>query len=146
MNPVTRRALGLALAASLLSAGSALAGNGAQTIHFTAVYDSFTCTGERIDKTAPKAFTKDSETCTYTDLSQFDPAGTYAIVPRTEPVGPGETHWASDYEYWAVGTSGPNCIPEWLIYGCLRTAVSGTIVVTDNGDGTGTLDVVAYYD
>jgi hypothetical protein len=143
--PVARRALALALAATLLGAGGALAGNGAETIHFTAVYSSFTCAGERIDKVTPKAFTKDSETCTFTDLTEFSP-GTYAIVPRTEPEGPGESHWASDYEYWTVGTSGPNCIPEWLIYGCIRTAVSGTIVVTDNGDGTGTLEVAAYYE
>src|SRR5215510_4204063 len=47
--------------------------NGAQTVHFTAAYQNiiggfFTCAGERISKTAPMPFTKDSEDCTMTDL------------------------------------------------------------------------------
>ena len=34
----------------------------------------------------------------------------------------------------------------WVPFGnCIRQAVSGNIVVTDNGDGTGTLQVTAYY-
>ena len=52
--------------------------NGAQTVHFTAAYQNiiggfFTCAGERISKTAPRPFTKDSEDCTETDLSTFPP-------------------------------------------------------------------------
>jgi hypothetical protein len=142
---ITRRAVALALAGTLLGAGGALAGSGATTVHFTVAYSSFTCAGERIVKTAPKAFTKDSETCTFTDLTEFAP-GSYVIVPRTEPESPTESHWASDYELFILGLPGPNCDPIGFPFGkCIRTALSGTIVVTDNGDGTGILRVSAYY-
>ena len=140
---ITRRAVALALAGTLLGAGGALAGNGAQTTHFTAAYSSFTCAGERIVKTDPKGFTKDSETCSFTDLTEFPP-GTYAITVGPETAT--ESHWASDYELFVVGIGGPHCDPMWVPFGnCIRQAVSGTIVVTDNGDGTGTLRVTAYY-
>ncbi len=121
MASVARRGIALALAAVFLSASVALAANGAQTTHFTAAYDNgqggfFTCAGERIVKTAPKAVTKDSETCTISDVATW-PAGTYVI-------GSG-AFWISDFDG--------------------QVAVSGTIVVTDNGDGTGTMDIVAYF-
>src|SRR5215472_6938256 len=65
--------------------------NGAQTVHFTAAYQNviggfFTCSGERITKTTPKPFTKDSEDCTITDLSTWPP-GTYVGDPFLEVNG-----------------------------------------------------------
>ena len=102
--------------------------NGAQTVHFTAAYENliggfFTCAGERITKTAPKPFTKDSEDCTITDLSTFPP-GTYVGDP-TFIVNGVEYSWQSDYD------------------GMLGNLV--TLIVTDNGDGTGHVALVAYY-
>ena len=108
--------VGLGSASSVASAS-----NGTQTTHFTAVYGQFTCAGERIVKTAPKAFVKDSETCLDSSGTGDLPAGTYDFSGL----------WASDYEYFTFGT--------------FRIAVSATIVVTDNGDGTTTWNIVAYY-
>ena len=102
--------------------------NGAQTVHFTAAYQNliggfFTCAGERITKTAPKPFTKDSEDCTMTDLSTFPP-GTYVGDPNFIVNGVPYS-WSSDYD--------------------ARTANLVTLIVTDNGDGTGHVAIVAYY-
>ena len=102
--------------------------NGAHTVHFTAAYENliggfFTCAGERITKTAPKAFTKDSEDCTMTDLSTWPP-GTYVGDPVFVVNGV-EYTWSSDYD----GTQA-NLV---------------TFIVTDNGDGTGHVALVAYY-
>ena len=102
--------------------------NGAQTVHFTAAYQNliggfFTCAGERISKTTPKPFTKDSEDCTITDLSTFPP-GTYVGDPVYFVNGVGYI-WNSDYD----GTQA-NLV---------------TFTVTDNGDGTGHVNLVAYY-
>ena len=83
----------------------------------------FTCAGERITKTGPKPFTKDSEDCTMTDLSTWPP-GTYVGDPVFFVNGVGYT-WNSDYD------------------GMLANLV--TFIVTDNGDGTGHLALVAYY-
>jgi hypothetical protein len=71
-----------ALAGTGIASGVATANNGADTTHFTAsytdpVFGPVVCAGERIVKTAPKAFTKDSEDCTI--LNGF-PAGTYACA------------------------------------------------------------------
>ena len=98
----------------------AAAANGATTIHFTASYTDpgfgpVLCTGERIVKTAPNAFTKDSEDCTI--LNGF-PAGTYTCAD----LGVG---WFSDYD----GLFTLDC----------------TFVITDNGDGTSNNHIVAYY-
>ena len=93
-------------------------------------------------KSEPKAFTKDTETCTFTDLTQFPP-GTYEIVPFGTSPGPTQTNWASDYEFQSVPANDPVCVPGYSL--CFRFAVSGTVVVTDNGDGTGVLRVTAYY-
>ena len=110
--------------------------NGAQTTHFTASYyqflgGEFIAAGERIVKTAPKAFTKDSETILISDISTW-PAGTYHIVDGVFFVPmPGMPDmelglsWGSDFDG--------------------RMAQSGTIVVTDNGDGTGTMNLDLYY-
>ena len=102
--------------------------NGAQTVHFTAAYQNliggfFTCAGVRITKTAPKPFTKDSEDCTFTDLSTFPP-GTYVGDP-VYVINGVEYTWLSDYD------------------GRLANLV--TFTVTDNGDGTGHVSLVAYY-
>ena len=102
--------------------------NGAHTVHFTAEYENliggfFTCAGERITKTAPKAFTKDSEDCTMTDLSTWPP-GTYVGDP-VYVVNGVEYVWNSDYD------------------GMQANLV--TLIVTDNGDGTGHVALVAYY-
>jgi hypothetical protein len=109
--------------------------NGAQTAHFTASYGNgaggfFTAAGERIAKTAPNPFTKDSETILMSDISSW-PAGTYSIVdgvffiPSMIPGIEFGFSWFSDFDG--------------------RVAQSGTIVITDNGDGTGTLNATLYY-
>jgi hypothetical protein len=116
--------------------------NGAQTTHFTASYFEglggfFTAAGERIVKTGPKAFTKDSETILMSDISTW-PAGTYTLIPTYFP-GFG---WFGVFHL-------PN-VPSFIgfLWGSDfdgQTAVSGTIVVTDNGDGTGTMNLDLYY-
>ena len=103
--------------------------NGAQTVHFTAAYQNliggfFTCAGERITKTGPKPFTKDSEDCTMTDLSTWPP-GTYVGNPFITVNGVPGYGWNSDYDG--------------------RFANSVTFIVTDNGNGTGHIALVAYY-
>jgi hypothetical protein len=118
-------ALALAVAGT---ANAATAANGATTTHFTAAYLNgpggvFTCSGERIVKTAPKPFTKDSETCTISDVSTWPP-GTYPIVTTPLPPPAMWAMWFSDFDG--------------------QQAVSGTVVVTDNGDGTGTMNIDAY--
>jgi hypothetical protein len=102
--------------------------NGAQTVHFTAAYQNgiggfFTCAGERIMRGPPNPFTKDSEDCTMTDLSTWPP-GTYVGNPFITVNGV-QYGWNSDYDG--------------------RLANSVTIIVTDNGNGTGHIALVAYY-
>jgi hypothetical protein len=102
--------------------------NGAQTVHFTAEYEgliggTWTCAGERIRRRPPNPFTKDSEECTITDLSSLPP-GTYVGNPFFNVNGVLYT-WNSDYDG--------------------RQANLVTLIVTDNGDGTGHVNVVAYY-
>ena len=103
--------------------------NGAQTVHFTAAYYNgpggfLTCAGERISKTAPRPFTKDSEDCTMTDLSTWPP-GTYVGNPYFAVNGVPGYGWNSDYDG--------------------RFANQVTMIITDNGDGTGHANIVAYY-
>ena len=102
--------------------------NGAMTVHFTAAYQNaiggfFTCAGERIMRGPPNPFTKDSEDCTMTDLSTFPP-GTYVGDPNFIVNGVPYS-WSSDYD--------------------ARTANLVTLIVTENGDGTGHVAIVAYY-
>jgi len=111
-----------ALAGAGLVSGVATANNGADTTHFTASYTDpgfgpVVCSGENIYKTAPNAFNKDSEDCTA--LNGF-PAGTYT--------GFG---WFSD--------SSPPSHSAGLF------TTNTTAVVTDNGDGTSNIHIVAYY-
>jgi hypothetical protein len=108
----------------------ASADNGAQTTNFTAAYGfaalgqdgNVVCTETRIVKVAPKAFTKDSATCLVTDAT-YTP-GTY----------PAAGIWYSDYEYFI--NPGHNFV---------RPAIAGDITIVDNGDGTYTWYVTAYY-
>lgn len=105
------------------------------TAHFTASYFNgpgghFTVAGERIQKTRPKAFTKDSETILITDLLTWPP-GVYVMVDGLLMLPSGPTPWLSDYDYFVLGQE--------------RFAISGIWIVTDNGDTTGTLEVEAYF-
>ncbi len=116
------------LTAIFVTANVAGADSGVTTTHFTAAYDSgplgfFTCDGQRIVKTGPNGFVKDSETCTVTDPVEPVPNGHYSL----DPFG----GWVSDYEFF----TDPG--------GCIRLAISGTIVVTANGR---TWTIEAYYD
>ena len=123
----------LALGGARLEASVAPAGNGAgidsdterNIIRFTATYENiiggtFTCVGFRIHNPGS---TRDSEQCILTDLSSFPP-GTYAGSPNFKVNGSFYT-WSSDYD------------------GVMASNVR--IVITDNGDGTGHADVLAYY-
>jgi len=146
-----RRAVVLALATVLLTAGVAFAGGGATVTHFAVSYpDLFTgvlvdCTGNRIVQSDPNAFVKDAETCT--TVSDSFRVGFYTIVPFT-----GDNFedflWASDYEALTVTKpfTNPPCVqPLSNKYKeCFRTAVSGNVTVTSS-DGLYTWSIVAYY-
>lgn len=100
--------------------------NRATTENFTISYDSgghFDCDETRIVKVSPKAFTKDSGTCIVT-------GSRVAVGSYTLP----DFGWWSDYEYFIVPGNGT-----------ARPAVSGNLEVFDNGDGTQTWDITAYY-
>ncbi len=128
--------LTLAMGQARLESSSEVAGNDARRespteriiIPFTAEYDNqigghFTCVGFRISF-SNKLLMRDNEECTCTDLSSLPP-GTYTghpvyyvnFVPYT---------WFSDYD----GV----------------TAHRVQLIVTDNGDGTGQVDVKASLD
>jgi len=120
------------LALALVSATNAVAkdgtNNGATTGTASVAYTWYvggglwTCDVTRIVKTAPKAFTKDSESCQVSDVaSLIFPPGTYDAT----------LFWYSDYDYFVNGTS---VVPT-----------SGKVVISDNGDGTGTVNIVAYF-
>lgn len=123
------RLLAFPVAAALLlvcingTAVLAKSDRGADTIEFTFVWPAenpnLFCSGVRIVKAAPKAFTKDSEDCVYTG-SAPEP-GTRIFDPTWTDAGGVERHWASDYDgqiaVWA----------KWVIY------------------PDGTSDIVAYY-
>jgi hypothetical protein len=120
-------ALFVVLTAVLGSASVATAGNGVTTTHFTAAYQNgplgfFTCDGQRIVKSGPNGFVKDSETCAVDD--PVAPNGHYTFDPGD---------WISDYEAF-VNPGG----------GCERPNISGsTVVVTANGR---IWTIEAYYD
>jgi hypothetical protein len=149
-----RRAVVLALAAVLLSATVAVAGNGATVTHFAVSYLAdwgegplIDCTGSRIVQSDPNAFVKDTETCT-TVFEGF-PVGSYKIVPFTGDNWE-DFLWASDYE--ALTVTRPFTDPPCLLplsnkyHTCFRTAVSGDITVEySNESGLYTWSIVAYY-
>jgi hypothetical protein len=150
MVSVARRALWLALSAVLLSASVALASNGATVTHFTAQYPAwedptlgFDCTGNRIVKSVPNSFVKDSEVCR-TNSDAIAP-GAYAIVPFTGDIY--AMFWISDYEAYTLGPAGsPDCDPAFLPDVCYRFAVSGTLTVTySESTGLYTWSISAYY-
>jgi hypothetical protein len=102
--------------------------NGVTNTHFTLSYTGgagaiLTCDGERIVKSGPNGFVQDSESCT-TPIVTFH-NGRFDLAPNPPAV------WFSDYE----GFVSPG--------GCLRPAISGTLVVTGNGHNW---SVTAFYD
>jgi hypothetical protein len=120
----------LAVVCALTLAASASASSGATVIHFAGTYPGgvATCTGNRITHTTGgTTFIKDVETCIV--LADFSPPpGTYDVF---DPVVGG---WCSDFDSFLTGDF-TNC----------NLATSGHITVTDNGDGTVTWNIVAYY-
>lgn len=121
-----RLLIAVGFAGCLLSvAGTASAGNGATVHHFSVTYPGnlATCSGNRIEKPGANGFVKDVETCvTVIDVGLG--SGTYSAV---------DLGWCSDYN--AVIFDESSCNP----------AISGHVTIGDNGDGTFTWDVVAYY-
>ena len=117
--------------ALFVGAQGAGANNGATTTEFvTPTYlffifgetGTFTCSGTRIVKTAPKPFVKDSETCHV--IGDYTP-GTYPVLPEW---------FGSDYEF----SLNPG--------GChLRAQLKGNIYIVANYDGTTTWHITAYY-
>ena len=122
----------LALGSARLESGAVAAGGtrvetdvDRTIVRFTATYDNlfggrFDCVGFRISN---NSFTSDREECICSDLSSFPPR-TYVGNPYYNVLGAFYT-WFSDYD----GV----------------TARHVRLIVTDNGDGTGHVDVEAYY-
>jgi hypothetical protein len=149
-----RRAVVLALATVLLTAGVAFAGGGATVTHFAVSYLAdwgvgplIDCTGNRIVQSDPSAFVKDTETCT-TVYEGFQ-VGSYTIVPFTGDNWE-DFLWASDYEVLTVTPpfTYPPCVrPLSNKYKeCFRTAVSGNVTVEySEQSGLYTWSIVAYY-
>jgi hypothetical protein len=106
-------------------AGTASAGSGATVHHFSVTYPGnlATCSGNRIEKAGTNGFVKDVETCvTVIDVGLG--SGTYSAV---------DLGWCSDYDAVIFDESACNL------------AISGHVTIGDNGDGTFTWNVVAYY-
>ena len=125
----------VALAAIFVTANVAGAGNGATTtpFKFTDTEFGLSCTGVHILKTGPNPVHKESETCI--DTAGYYPPGTYSLALGSGPY----SGWWSDYHYYILHEPHPVVITD------PNLAVSGTIVVTDNGDGTFTWNAVSYY-
>ena len=106
-------------------AGTASADSGATVNHFSVTYPGnlATCSGNRIEKAGANEFVKDVETCvTVIDVGLAP--GTYSAV---------DLGWCSDYNAVIFDESACNL------------AISGHVTISDNGDGTFTWNVVAYY-
>jgi hypothetical protein len=154
MGSTLRRAVPIALAAVLLSASVAVAGNGATVTHFAVSYLAefgegplVDCTGNRIVQSDPNAFVKDTETCT--TVSDLFPVGSYKIVAFTGDNW-SDFLWASDYEvsFWVGDFTTPPCYePLSTAFGqCFRTAESGNLKVEySEKSGLYTWSIVAYY-
>lgn len=125
----------MVLAAIFVTANVAGAGSGATTtpFKFTDTAAGVSCSGVHIVKTAPNAVHKESETCI--DAVGYYPPGTWSLALDGTP----HSGWWSDYHYYILHEPHPVVITD------PNLAVSGTIVVTDNGDGTFTWDAVSYY-
>jgi hypothetical protein len=117
------------LIASAVSASGAMAvsGQGSATPYKTS-FDGATrvsCSGARIVN-SNTGMVKDSETCRVSGDTSFFVAGTYTGDPYgTVPGEDGPVRWVSDFD-GAIAT-------QWKL------------VYVDNGDGTWTVSVVAYY-
>jgi len=113
----------------LAFASSASAGRGSDVLHFAVTYPGgiANCTGNRITHTTSgKTFIKDVETCIVeADFSY--PVGTWDVN------GPVVGGWCSDVDGAIFDLATCNL------------ATSGHVTVTDNGDGTFTWEIVAYY-
>jgi hypothetical protein len=122
----------LAFACLLVPVASASASDGATVTHFAVTYPGgiANCSGNRITHTTSgKTFIKDVETCVLSDLAEFNP-----FPPGTWDVNSPEIGgWCSDVDGAIFNNATCNL------------ATSGHITVTDNGDGTVTWDIVAYY-
>jgi hypothetical protein len=120
------------LATIVVTAGVAGAGNGATStpFKFTDTTGGVSCSGVHILKTGPNPVHKESETCI--DTSGWYSPGTYSLAPDAGG-------WWSDYHYYILHEPHPVVITD------PNVAISGTIVVTDNGDGTFTWNAVSYY-
>lgn len=124
----------VAIFATTMVAG---ASNAVTTTHFAVAYDTadfglpfgfLTCDGQRTVKSGPNGFVKDSETCAVTGASEPLPNGHYPLDPIE-----GVPQWLSDYELFVD--------PGGVF--CLRPAITGTLVVTGNGQ---TWNAEAFYD
>ena len=125
----------VALVAAMFLPAATMASNGAQTTPFSATYTAgattFTCSGANIYKTAPNAFNKDSETCLVSGDVSGIAAGTYSGNPWGYYPTFGTAEWLSD------SSSGSMSV------GLIATSWTATFV--DNGNGTFTEYIVAYY-
>ena len=125
----------VALVAAMFLPAAAMASNGALTTPFSATYTggatTFTCSGANIHKTAPNVFNKDSETCLVSGDVSGIVAGTYSGDPWGFYPTYGNAEWQSD-------SSSPS-----MSYGLIATSWTATFV--DNGNGTFTDYIVAYY-
>ena len=116
----------VALACVLAFAASASArSNGATVQHFSVTYPdgSATCDGNRITQPGGKPFIKDVETCLVN--GPFIAAGTYNLADPDLVFG----FWCSDFDGFET----------------CNQAIAGRLTSTDNGDGTFTWEIVAYY-
>ena len=131
----------IVLMLSTVAVGTASAGNGEQVTPFKATYyvkNGFviigtpTCEGRHIVGPPAKPFVKDSQTCRVERAGFI--AGTYSNG------GDCAARNGSNWGYFP-----PLGCSYWLSDYNGATASRWTNVVTDNGDGTFTEDVVAYY-
>ena len=123
----------LAVGGARLESGIVAAGDGARgeteleriIVRFRADYDNligghFSCVGFRVSN---KSLTRDTEECIFTDLTSLPP-GTYLGNPAYIVNGT-RYLWNSDYDG--------------------QQATHVRVIVTDSGDGTGHVDLEAFY-
>jgi hypothetical protein len=125
-----RRLLLVAVLACVLAFAASASASPDQVLHFSVTYPGGVahCTGNRITHTTSgKTFIKDVETCIVNGDWNPLPPGTWDVNSPT--IG----GWCSDVDGAIFDISTCNL------------ATSGHVTVTDNGDGTFTWDIVAYY-